>query len=167
MTKDSFEKVLTVLGEGLREGLHLGAQVYISRDGATVADFGVGESAPGISVTPGTLMLWLSSGKPLTAVAIAQQFERGKLELTARVSQFVPEFGEGGKQDITLAHLLTHMAGFRAADDVPEELGWEETIRRICETPIEPGWVPGEKAAYQSSSSWFILGEVVRRLDAR
>jgi CubicO group peptidase (beta-lactamase class C family) len=167
MTKGSFERVLRVLGEGLREGLHLGAQVYLSRDGAAVADFGVGESAPGISVTPGTLMLWLSSGKPLTAVAIAQQFERGKLDLNDPVTRFIHEFGQHGKNVITISHLLTHTAGFRAADDAPEELGWEETIRRICETPIEPGWVPGQKAAYQSSSSWFILGEIVRRLDGR
>jgi CubicO group peptidase (beta-lactamase class C family) len=165
--ESKFGKVLSLLGEGVQEGLHLGAQLYISRAGECVANFSVGQAAPGISMTPGILMLWLSSGKPLTAVAIAQQVERAKLDLEDNVARFIPEFGQKGKQSITVAHLLTHTGGFRAADEVPEELGWEETIRRVCETPIEPSWVPGEKAGYQSSSSWFILGEIVRRLDGR
>ena len=120
---DHLPRTLQSLEKGIQEGLHLGAQVYISRDGATVADFGVGESAPGISVTPGTLMLWLSSGKPLTSVAIAQQFERGKLDLNNPVTRFIPEFAQHGKGAIIISHLLTHTAGFRAADEVSEELG--------------------------------------------
>jgi len=31
----------------------------------------------------------------------------------------------------------------------------------------EPRWVPGEKAGYHQASSWFVLGEVIRRLDGR
>src|SRR5262249_29772666 len=31
----------------------------------------------------------------------------------------------------------------------------------------EPRWVPGRKAGYHHASSWFLLGEVVRRLDGR
>jgi CubicO group peptidase (beta-lactamase class C family) len=31
----------------------------------------------------------------------------------------------------------------------------------------EPRWVPGRKAGYHTMSSWFILGDVVRRLDGR
>jgi CubicO group peptidase (beta-lactamase class C family) len=38
---------------------------------------------------------------------------------------------------------------------------------RICETPLEAGWIPGQKAGYHTSSSWFILGEIIRRLDGR
>ncbi|HEX6204164.1 MAG TPA: serine hydrolase domain-containing protein, partial [Thermoanaerobaculia bacterium] len=32
---------------------------------------------------------------------------------------------------------------------------------------LEPRWVPGEKAGYHQTSSWFALGELVRRLAGR
>lgn len=160
-------RVVAVLEQGLQEGLHLGAQVYIARAGEVLADFAIGQSVPGAELTRDHLMLWLSSGKPVTAMAIAQQWERGRLALGDTVAKYIPEFGQKGKDGITIAHLLTHTGGFRTADKIPEELGWDETIARICETPLEPAWVPGEKAGYHISSSWFVLGEIVRRVDGR
>jgi CubicO group peptidase (beta-lactamase class C family) len=46
-------------------------------------------------------------------------------------------------------------------------LDWDAVIARICATRLEPRWVPGEKAGYHLQSSWFILGEIVRRIDGR
>ncbi len=31
----------------------------------------------------------------------------------------------------------------------------------------DAGWIPGEKAGYHVATSWFILGEIVRRVDGR
>lgn len=163
----TFPRTISILEQGIREGLHLGAQLYVSRAGETLADFAVGQAAPGIELNPDSLMLWLSSGKPITAIAIAQQLERGRLNLQEKVAHYILAFGQKGKNHITIAHLLTHTGGFRTADKIPEALGWDETIARICDTPIEPAWIPGEKAGYHLSSSWFILGELVRRLDGR
>jgi CubicO group peptidase (beta-lactamase class C family) len=36
-------------------------------------------------------------------------------------------------------------------------------LARINATPLEAGWVPGAKAGYQLFSSWFVLGELLRR----
>ena len=112
-------------------------------------------------------MLWLSSTKPLTAIAIAQQHERGGVGWNEPVMRYLPEFGQGGKESITIRHLLMHTAGFRSADRIPDELPWDETIAQICAAPLEPGWIPGRQAGYQIVSSWFILAEIVRRLDGR
>ena len=57
---------------GIRDGLHLGAQVYVSLHGEIQADGAVGENRPGEPLTSDHLMLWLSSTKPVGAVAIAQ-----------------------------------------------------------------------------------------------
>lgn len=155
---------LRALERGRSEGLHSGAQLYVSLRGETVVDAAVGEARTGIEMRPDTITPWLSSGKPITAVAIAQQVERGSLTWDAPVASVVPEFAEGGKHDITLRHLLTHTAGFRGADKLPPDLTWDETIARICQTPLEDGWVPGAKAGYQMFSSWFALGEMVQRV---
>ncbi len=118
-------------------------------------------------MTTGTLMTWLSSSKPIAAIAIGRLFETGKLTLDQRVAEFIPFFGQGGKARLTLTHLLTHTCGFRSADSMWNRLTWEENIARACAAPLEPGWIPGETAGYQLTASWFILGEVVARVTGR
>jgi CubicO group peptidase (beta-lactamase class C family) len=44
---------------------------------------------------------------------------------------------------------------------------WREIIQVICESKIEDGMSPGSKAAYHPYAAWFVLGEVVRRIDGR
>src|SRR5688572_28910496 len=100
----------------MAERLHVGAQMYVSLNGEPVACFGMGEARSGVAMTADTLMLWLSSVKPVGAVAIAQLWEQGELELDDRVADYIPEFGVKGKEGITIRHLLTHTGGFRLAD---------------------------------------------------
>src|SRR5581483_10385650 len=102
----------------------------------------IGEARPGVPMTSDTLMLWLSATKPVTAVCVAQLWERGGLGLDDRVMQHIPEFGVGGKDAITIRHLLTHTAGIRAAASNSSRSPWDETIAKICASKIEPGWVP-------------------------
>lgn len=160
-------KTIALLEQGRHSILHPGAQLYVSLRGEVIADLALGEARPGVAMTPGTLVLWLSAGKPVTAVAIGQLVERGMLGFDDRVGRHLPEFDQGGKDILTLHHLLTHTAGFREADKLPENLPWEQMIARICATPLEPEWKPGAQAGYQTMSSWFILGEIVRRVAGR
>jgi CubicO group peptidase (beta-lactamase class C family) len=170
MDRSGFERLPTTreaLEEGIREGLHLGAQLYVSLRGEAVADGAVGLDRPGAPLTTGHLMLWLSSTKPVGAVAIAQLWERGRLELDDPVARHIPEFAARGKDGITIRHLLTHTAGIRMLDVGWPQEPWERIVERICAMKPEPRWVPGEKAGYHTASSWFILGEIVRRVDGR
>ena len=147
--------------------LHIGAQVYVSLRGGTVADFAIGEARRGVPMRTDTSMMWYSAGKPITAVAIGQLLERGRLTLDTRIGALIPEFDNQGKADITLRHLLTHTGGFRSADNLDVELGWADALAAVCLAPLEPDWVPGQRAGYHTMSSWFVLGEIVRRLDGR
>jgi CubicO group peptidase (beta-lactamase class C family) len=156
-----------VIEQGIAAGLHIGAQVYVSIHGEPIADLAFGQSRPGVPMTPDTLMLWLSGGKPVGAVATAQLWEGGKLDLDDPVDRHIPEFGPNGKEPITIRHLLTHTAGFRWVATGWPTASWEQVIDRICAARQEPGWVAGKKAGYSPYTSWFILGEVVRRLDGR
>jgi CubicO group peptidase (beta-lactamase class C family) len=165
--RDELLRTLAAIESGTAAGLHIGAQMYVWQAGRIIADFAIGESRPGVAMTTDTLMLWLSATKPITAVCVAQLWERGRLRLDDRVAQHIPEFGINGKEAITIRHLLTHTAGIRAAASNWGRSGWDETIARICAAKIEPQWVPGRKAGYHVASTWFILGELVRRLDGR
>jgi CubicO group peptidase (beta-lactamase class C family) len=164
---DRLPRTREAIEAGRREKLHLGAQIYVSVRGDVVADAALGENRPGEPLTRDHLMLWLSSTKPVTAVAVAQLWERGLLELDDPVARHLPEFAANGKEGITLRHLLTHTGGIRMLDTGWPQRSWEEIVARICAMKPEPRWVPGEKAGYHQASSWFILGEVVQRLSGR
>ncbi len=151
----------------MSEGLHVGAQLYASRHGQPVANLAVGLARPGVPMRPFTLMLWLSSTKPFAAVAVCQLWEKGKLSLDDKVSQHIPEFAQNGKEPITIRQILTHTAGFRGLIGKWEDQPWEKVIEVVCKAKLEPGWVPGQKAGYHLLTSWYILGELVRRLDGR
>ncbi len=166
-------RTLKTLEEGIAEGLHLGGQLYVSRRrqgsemGFESVERMVGERAPGEPMTPETLMIWLSSSKPVAAVAIGQLWERGRLDLDDPVARHLPEFGAQGKDRITVRHILTHTGGIRKLNVGWPEASWEEILDTICRARPEPRWVPGEKAGYHLTSSWFVLGELVRRVDGR
>ena len=76
-------------------------------------------------------------------------------------------FAHGGKQDITIRHVLTHTGGIRAASIQWPRMNWAEIIDSICRARQEPAWIPGEKAGYHRATSWFILGELIRLVDGR
>lgn len=149
---------------GIRERLHLGAQLYISRAGEVMADEAFGEAREGTTMERDSITLWFSAGKPLTAAAVAQLVERGSLSWDSPVAEIIPEFARNGKQDVTVRHLLTHTAGLRNADRVDDALTWDEKLAWICAQPLEPNWIPGQRAGYHVIGTWFVLGEIIRRL---
>ncbi len=165
--RDQMPQTASVILDGIERQLHTGCQLFVSHRGIAVADCGIGDSFPGQPMTSDTVNLWLSAGKPLTAVAICRRWENGELRLDDRVARFIPEFAAAGKQQITIRHLLTHTCGFRTADTGWPDVSWDETIRRISAAPLEPDWIVGKTAGYHTSSSWFILGEILVRLTDR
>jgi CubicO group peptidase (beta-lactamase class C family) len=139
---------------------HGPAVIYVSLRGQVVADVAVG------GLHKDAILPWLSAGKPIAAVAMAQLREKGMLDWDDAVAKHVPEFAKRGKEKITIRHLLTHTAGIRWAR-LEKGLSWDEIIARICDAPIEPNWVVGQKAGYHAQTSWFVLGEIVRRLSGK
>lgn len=163
----TLERTSAVLRAGIDEGLHRGGQLHVSRAGETVASLAFGEAREGEPMTPEHLMLWLSASKPVAAVAVAQFWERGELDLDDPVARFIPEFGVRGKQAVTVRHLLTHTGGIRALNLGWPKATWDEVVAKVTGMKLEPGWVPGRKAGYHLSSSWFVLGELIQRLSGR
>ncbi|MBX7157086.1 MAG: beta-lactamase family protein [Verrucomicrobiae bacterium] len=160
-----WDKIFLLIEEGITNQWHSGAQVYISYRGETVVDFAVGERSEGMALQSQDKMLWLSSGKPILAVAIAQLWEKGKMDWDEPIAKSWPEFGQGGKESLTVRHLLMHTGGMRGTDLIAfENLSWAQVLEKICHTPREPNWIAGEKAGYHRSGSWIILAELLQRV---
>jgi CubicO group peptidase (beta-lactamase class C family) len=159
-------KVLELLERRRAEGWHSGAQVYVSRHGTTLLDTTVGERRPGRPLQTDDLMLWYSSGKPLTTVAVLQLWERGTLGLDDRVGDFLPGWG-AGKERATLRHVLTHTGGFPMWGDpvYDQDVSFAEGLAATVATPAI--WEPGTAAGYHAASGWRVLGGVVEAVDGR
>jgi CubicO group peptidase (beta-lactamase class C family) len=114
-----------------------------------------------------TIVLWMSSAKPLMSVAIGQLVERGLAALGDPVARHVPEFADNGKREITLRHLLTHTAGIPNAHKQWSRESWDEIVAKICAAAPESGFRIGVDCEYHVASAWYVLGEIVRRLDGR
>jgi CubicO group peptidase (beta-lactamase class C family) len=156
-----------VIQAGMERGLHLGVQLYVSLNRHVVVDSGIGFDEPNRELTNDFIMLWLSAGKPLTAVMILQLVDEGKIGLDTVVGEVIPEFAINGKRSISIKHLLTHTGGFRNVDMGWPDASHEETLQRICSASLEDGWVVGDSAGYHLASSWFILGEILQRIDQK
>lgn len=166
-TQAAIPTTISVIQQGIDRGLHHGMQLYVSRHRETVVDVAIGTLDGETPLTTDTLMLWLSSGKPITAVAVMQQVERGKIELDAPVADYLPEFAVEAKSSLTIRHLLTHTAGLKPTPTGWPHQSWDEILDRVCRTPLIDGWVPGERAAYDPARTWFVLAEIVQRVDGR
>lgn len=160
-------RTVAELAGGIAAGLHLGGQLVVELGGETVADAAFGEARPGTAMRRDHRLLWMSSTKPLAAIAIAGLWEAGRLDPDDPVARHLPEFAAGGKERVTIRHLLTHTGGVRMLDTGWPEQEWDAIVARVCAQRLEPRWEPGRKAGYHLASSWFVLGELVRRLDGR
>ena len=166
MTDVDLPRTRAALDAGLAAGLHVGAQLSV-RHRDRSADLALGTARPGVPMTVDTLMIWLSATKPVAAVCIAQLWEDGHLTLDDPVARFIPEFAAHDKGRITIRHCLTHTAGLRLAANNFTRDPWAATIAKVCDAKLEPGWVVGRTAGYHVAATWFILGEIVRRIDGR
>jgi CubicO group peptidase (beta-lactamase class C family) len=161
------EDVLSdIIEAGIDAGWHDCAQCYVSLGGETLVDIAVGESAPGRALRDDDVMLWYSSGKPFTTVAVMQLWEQGRLGLDEHVGDFVDGWG-AGKETATIRHLLTHTAGFPmlGVDGFDRESSFADAVARVAAHPAE--WLPGTRAEYHPTSSWRVLGAIVERIDGR
>ncbi|MHA2259748.1 MAG: serine hydrolase domain-containing protein [Promethearchaeota archaeon] len=165
VSQKGLEDVIDVLKNQTINGLHSGVQLHIARKGITVLDIAMGEARPGVPMKTDSVLLIYSDTKPITAMAIAQFWEKGKLHLNSTVKSIIPEF-DGGKETCTIRNILIHTAGFPMNDySFKGKNSNEDFLNDIYNHKAE--FKPGTQCSYHPSSSWMILGEIVRRIDGR
>jgi CubicO group peptidase (beta-lactamase class C family) len=150
-----------------------GAAITVVRDGVQVhaAAFGRADDS-GRPMTAQTPVLLASTSKTLTAIAVMQQVEAGRLRLDEPVQTYLPWFtlDDGRSSAITVRHLLNQTSGMATKDTAfeasdaqgPEAL--EEGVRALAESPLagEPG------AAFRYASANFnVLGLLVQTVSGQ
>ena len=106
--------------------------------------------------------------KGIVALAVAILVDRGQLDYESPIARYWPEFGAGGKEDITLGLLMSHQAGLngvREALRLEDLFGGDRFVTLLAAmAPLTP---PGEMCVYHALSYGHLAGEIVRRVDGR
>ena len=167
---DRLEQVTNWLASRLSDR-HFGAQLVVLRGGRVVLDRSAGSTnRDHARVTPRDRFVVYSLGKPFAALCVHLLAERGLLALDKPVSAYWPNYGQHGKQGVTVRQVLQHrtgspMAGRGMLGVLAESSAipnWAKSIRRIEEAA--PWFAPGSAPAYQFFSYGFICGELVYRV---
>jgi serine beta-lactamase-like protein LACTB, mitochondrial len=103
----------------------IGAAVVLEGEPVWSAGFGMSDMEDSAPATSSTLFRLGSISKPISATALLQLWERGKLDLDAPVQKYCPAFPQK-EWPITSRQLLGHLGGIRhyspdGKGDVPED----------------------------------------------
>ena len=146
-------------------GYHPGAQLAVARHGklALYRGFGSATVDPSRPVDERTLFPLFSNTKVITAAAVWTLVEEGKLRFSDRVAEHVAGFEAHGKDGITVAHLLTHQAGFPSAEVAAECFGDRERLRRaVCEFKLE--WPPATRSIYHRLAAHWVIAVLIEAI---
>ena len=186
-SKDRLERLHRAFEQSTQANTPPGAITMIVRNGHVVdwRAYGLRDVDAKLPMEKDTICRAYSMTKPVTSVAVMMLVEEGKLALSDRVDQYIPEFKDlkvykGGTVDkpelapaerpITVKHLLTHTAGLTYGwgnDNVGEmyrkakifEVSTlKEFIDKITKLPLIAN--PGEK--YEYSVAIDVLGYLVQ-----
>ncbi|WP_104173519.1 serine hydrolase [Arthrobacter sp. Y81] len=150
-----------------------GAALAVVRDGVQVhsAAFGRADDS-GRAMTAQTPVLLASTSKSLTAIAVMQQVEAGRLQLDEPVRTYLPWFTlkDNRSASITVRHLLHQSSGMASGDTAfeasdaegPEAI--EEGVRALSDSPL--AGEPGEAFRY-ASANFNVLGLLVQTVSGQ
>jgi CubicO group peptidase (beta-lactamase class C family) len=127
---------------------------------------GVRDARDGEPWSEDTLVLVYSTSKGLAAMTLALAHSRGWLDYDERVAAYWPEFGQAGKDEVTVRQLLAHEAGLPVVDerlDAHLLADFDRLSDAIARQP--PAWRPGTRHGYHGVSLGWYEGELMRRVD--
>lgn len=143
-----------------------GAVVLVGRRGRIAYAAAVGRRAIAPSdeaMTRDTVFDLASLTKPVaTAAAILVLKDREQVRLDAPAARYWPEFGNHGKEAITVEQLLRHRSGLIADNPLADYAdGPDRAWERLAQ--LEPTAPPGSKFLY-SDVNYLVLGRLVERV---
>jgi CubicO group peptidase (beta-lactamase class C family) len=161
-------------------GRQSGGVTTVARRGKLIhfASHGLLDIEAGTPMSDDRLFRMMSSTKPVTAVALLQQIEAGKISLDDTVSKFIPELKEmrvrvsgdatthpdtvAADRELTIKDLATHTSGLNGfLTDIPEGIPNTLAARIPYAKNIPLEFQPGAKWAYSAVTGPDVLARVI------
>ncbi len=167
---DRFTALSDILSAQLDSGEDLGGSVAMSIDGEMVVDLwgGWADEAKTKPWAENTLTNVWSTTKTMTSLSALVLVERGQLDVFAPVTQYWPEFGANGKENVEVRHLMSHtsgVSGWAQPVEVSDLYDWEKSTAMLAGQA--PWWEPGTASGYHALNQGHLVGEVVRRVSGK
>ncbi|MET0400780.1 MAG: serine hydrolase [Cystobacter sp.] len=148
-----------------------GLSLAILQDGKTVClkAYGLANLETKERMTARTRMSIGSTTKSMTALALMQQVEAGKVDLDAPVTRYLPWFrtADGLQGQILVKHLLTHTSGLPGSyvwDGAHDEGALERRVRELAHVTLR--FTPGQGDEY-SNDGVTVLGLIVQTVSGK
>ena len=147
-----------------------GAGVCVYHQGECVVDLWGGyKDEEGTLWTQDTMAPSFSTTKGVAATLFHIYADRGLINYDARVADYWPEFGQAGKEEITVRQVLSHQSGLyhirEMIDHVDRMLDWKYMILAIEKaTPVH---APGTRTGYHGLTFGFLVGEIIQRVTGK
>lgn len=165
--QDRFAGIRNLMAASVDGGADIGLSFTATIEGETVVDLW-GGWADAEKTRPwerDTIANVYSTTKTMTALTALLLADRGELDFDKPVAHYWPEFAQAGKENVTVAHLMSHASGLS---------GWEETLQgedlydwdkaTSLLAAQAPWWEPGSAPGYHAITQGYLVGEVVRRV---
>jgi CubicO group peptidase (beta-lactamase class C family) len=171
LEKDRLLHLKSAIEDDVARGRYYGAVILVARHGVIGLHEAVGfanlkDKRP---VAKDSVFSLFSTTKALTNVLVFRAIERGEFALTTRISEIIPEFSGGQREEITFYHLLTHSSGLPSVFTPKPGMyidQLDEIIAAICKY-VHSIEVPGKLVTYAPMAAHALMGEAVRRTDPK
>ncbi|MCM1023094.1 MAG: beta-lactamase family protein [Prevotella sp.] len=187
-----YDKIYSLLEEAVKNGDTEGANLLVIKDGEEKAycQCGYADIENKKPISRDTIFRLYSQSKPVTAAAAMLLVSRGKLDLGAWLSDYLPQYGSmlvntdgtavPAKNPLTVGHLLNMTAGIPYPDGNSEggkqsgSVFWQIENRLFSDNPMTTAEFaekmsevqlccePGEKFMYGASAD--IMGAVIEKV---
>lgn len=136
------------------DGLLPSCQIALGFEGEIVAEEVFGDAALD------SRYVIFSATKPFVASTVWTLIAEGLVDHAERVTNYFPEFGAEGKQDITVEQVMLHVSGFPHAPMGPPEW-FDRDSRKKRMASWKLNWEPGTRFEYHPGSAHWVLAEII------
>ena len=168
--KEGFEPISEAFANNFAEHGEIGASFCVYQDGEKVVDLWGGsmDKARTKPWQESTLVNVWSTTKGMMALCIARLNDQGLLDNQRNVVDYWPEFGENGKQDVTVAQLFSHQAGLCGTiEPATEELLLNTEALAEVLAAQAPSWPIGSRSGYHALSIGPLGDALVERVTGK
>ena len=165
-----FEGLKDTLAALIDTGSDLGVSLAVVARGRPVVDLWSGwmDESKSRPWERDTITNVWSTTKTMTALCALMLIDRGLIHEDDPVAKHWPEFAAGGKELVTIGHLMSHtsgVSGWERPVRVEDIYDWEASTSRLAAQ--QPWWEPGTASGYHAIDYGHLIGEVVRRVTGK
>jgi len=164
-----YEGTRKIFEDNFQEGIEEHSQLCVYVKGERVVDlWGTIDKNSGYDGD--SLTNCFSNTKSLTAIMMAMAVDRGLLCYDDKIAKHWPEFGQAGKEDITIADLMRHECGLPVLNPPIqlEDIQTENIKQNAMGVRLEkhrPSWPDQGRREYHALTRGWIANEIFRRVD--